>query len=214
MTGDSAGFEGDYDGDGRLDPTIIRTESGALRWYVLRSGTNTFSTFVFGSVNDTPLVGADYTGDGADDPAVVRLDAQNRILWLTGTTTGALINKITWGSFNTDYVIPAGDYDGDGKADLAVWRGFGSSPAANGEWLVLKSTGGVINLQFGIASGTNENRDIALRSGDYDGDDKTDIAVWRPSNQTFYVLRSSDSQLMVQKWGDPGNIPLARFGTF
>lgn len=214
-TGDSAGFEGDYDGDGRLDPTVIRPDGDALRWFVLRSGTNTFSTFRFGSINDTPLPGADYTGNGSDDPTVIRLTASNDIIWLTGTTSGALVNTVTWGTFNTDYIIPAGDYDGDGRADFAVWRGFGSAPAANGEWLILKSTGGVINIPFGIAAPSGaENRDIALRSGDYDGDDVTDIAVWRPSNQTFYVLRSSDGQLMQQKWGEPGQVPLARFGTF
>jgi hypothetical protein len=215
-TGDSAGFEGGYDGDGTLDPTVVRPESGALRWYVLRSGTNTFSTFVFGSTNDTPLPGADYTGNGSDDPTVIRLTASNDIIWLTGTTSGALINNgaVPWGTFSTDYIIPAGDYDGDGKADHVVWRGDGSAPAVNGEWIIRKSTGGVSYIPFGIAAPAGGSRDVALRSGDYDGDKITDIAVWRPSNNTFYVLRSSDGQLMQQTWGVPGDIPLARFGTF
>ena len=216
-SGDLTNREGDYDGDGKMDPTVIRTDSGARRWFVLRSGTNTFSTFVFGaSATDTPIAGADYTGDGADDPAVIRLTASNEILWLIGTTSGALINQVQWGNYNTDFIIPAGDYDGDSKADLTVWRGFGSSPAVNGEWLILKSGGGVTNIQWGIPGpgDTNPNRDIALRSGDYDGDKKTDIAVWRPSNQTFYVLRSTNGQLMQQKWGFSDSDPVAAFGTF
>ena len=223
-TGDFVGSEGDYDGDNKMDLTVLRPENGMWRWFVLRSGTNTFSTFVYG-VNadaapyfDFPLAGADYTGDGADDPAVARVNKTSLdILWVVGTTSGGLINKVQWGNFNSDFIVPAGDYDGDGKADFAVWRGAGNAPAVNGEWLILKSAGGVTNFRWGISGpgGTNPNRDLALRSGDYDGDDKTDIAVWRPSNQTFYVFRSSDGQLMQQKWGFPDlSFPVGNFGVF
>ncbi len=218
IPGDITNSEGDYDGDGKLDPTVIREEGAAYRWYVLRSGTNTFSTFVYGlEATDIPLPGADYTGDGADDPTVVRINqASGDILWIVGNTNGGLINKVQWGNFGTDFIIPAGDYDGDSKADFVVWRGFGDSSAANGVWYILRSTGGVDYIQFGIPGdgAVNPNRDLPLRSGDYDGDDKTDVAVYRPSNQTFYVLRSRDRQLMTQKWGFPGDIPLARFGTY
>jgi FG-GAP repeat len=46
--------------------------------------------------------------------------------------------------------------------------------------------------------------------GDYDGDGKTDFAVWRPSSGTFFVLRSSDGVVVSQQWGQGslGDIPL------
>ena len=225
--GDDVGFEGDYDGDNKMDLTVLRGEGGLYRWFILRSGTNTFSTFLYGVIGseespfyDVPLPGADYTGDGSDDPAVARINqTTGDILWVIGTTTGGFINKVQWGKITTDYVVPAGDYDGDGKADFAVWRGFGTSPAVNGEWLILKSTGGFTSTQFGIPAGgsnSNPDRDLALRSGDYDNDNKTDIAVWRRSNGTFYVLRSSDGQLMQQHWGCPNAqcLPVAHFNVF
>jgi hypothetical protein len=59
-----------------------------------------------------------------------------------------------------------GDYDGDGRADLAVYR------LANGVWYLLQSSKGYSGIQFGIAT------DIPAPA-DYDGDGKTDVAIYR-----------------------------------
>jgi len=68
-------------------------------------------------------------------------------------------------------------------------------------WHNQQSAAGYSPLSFGLF-----NDDVAVPN-DYDGDGKTDVAVWRNSNGTFYVLQSQNNTFQAVQFGQAGDNP-------
>ena len=180
---------GDFTGDGKMDITIFRPSSG--EWFVLRSEDFSFYSFPFGSAGDTPVTG-DYDGDGKADPAVFRPSTSQ---WFIQRSSD---NQTQIAAFGIAGDVPVtADYDGDGKADIAIYRRDGANGA---EWWINRSSQGVFAVVFGTAT------DLTV-PGDYTGDGKADIAFFRPSNGTWFVLRSEDFSFFSFPFGAAGDIP-------
>lgn len=110
----------------------------------------------------------------------------------------------------TDVVVP-GDYDGDGKTDIATVRGSGGMI----NWYVLPSSTGVFDGGPTYTWGLSAS-DYPC-PGDYDGDGRTDIAVWRPNadptQNYYYVLGSVFGEMEPVEWGENGDYPAANWNT-
>ena len=89
------------------------------------------------------------------------------------------------------------DFDGDGKSDYVAIQNVSGGML----WHNNLSRRGYQPVNFGLFD------DDVVIPAFYDIDSKTDIAVWRDSTGTFYVLRSEDNTVQAVQFGASGDNP-------
>jgi hypothetical protein len=195
---------GDYDGDGKDDFAVYSVGLVTSDFYIIRSSDSTVDVVHWGNTATDRAVCRDYDGDGITDIAVFRLGANagDPAFWYIRQSTNGALRAVQWGTTgffpDGDKPVP-GDYDGDGKFDIAVYRFGGLSPSNS--FLILRSSdGGFVTQSWG-----NYPTDY-IAPGDFDGDGKTDLVAARTGANgsdpmIWYILRSSDAGVTVRAFG-------------
>jgi len=189
----------DYDGDGITDIGVFRPDSdllpGASEFFILRSSEGP-RRVQFGMAGSDVPVPADFDGDGRDDLAVFRPDSDlnpgSAQFFILRSTEGAF--STPFGNANEDVPIPV-DFDGDGRADIAVYR------TETAQWVLRNESGGTITQSFGAPG------DIPVPA-DFDGDGRADLTTFRASTGQWTIQQSSTSETEVREFGGPDDFPV------
>ena len=176
----------DFDGDGKSDFVITRATTVPFA-----PGSN--NRLRFESVRERLKY-------DRENPVDLLSPNANVIDWWIATQTTFNVNVFRFGNADTDFVTP-GDFDGDGKSDVAIWR---PGPPGSAQYIVLRSSDFTVQtFNFG------QSGDDPTLVGQYDGVGGDDPAVFRCPTSVpgqcffFYLDRSSNPNGVVTyvPWG-------------
>jgi hypothetical protein len=152
---------GDIDGDRIADLVVWRASTGTWFWVTSSNGYNSAAagSKQWGNqgLGDVPML-ADMDGDRKMDLIVWRAST-GTWYWLTSSTgySYSASGQKQWGSQSSGDVPKLGDIDGDGLADLIVWR------APSGTWFWLTSSSGYNYAASGAKQwGNQSNGDVPM----------------------------------------------------
>jgi galactan endo-1,6-beta-galactosidase len=178
--------------DSSADAIVYRPSTGVF--WVRNSETQAGFSVPFGTNGDVPFVG-DFYGHGKSDYCVFNPNTES---WWVKNSATLGTNNFNWGASGDTPLV--GSVSKDACADAVVWHV--DSTTGLGTFLARYSEGGSLSVNLGT------NGDIPML-GDFTGDGKDDFVVFRPSNGTWYITDSQNTNNTITlQWGTSGDVPM------
>jgi len=178
---------GDFNRDGKFDLAVTNPSSDTVS-VLLGNGDGTFGApvaYATGSSGDHPIAvsAVDLNGDGKVDLAVTNLNAKTVAILLgngDGTFQSQVSYATTTGAFIGPSAMTTGDFNGDGKVDLAITDRSDNSVS------ILPGNGdGTFQSPLEFTTGSFA---AGVAAGDFNGDGRLDLAVTNFNSNTVSVM--------------------------
>ena len=224
---------GDFNGDGKTD--FVRSTTNETIY--LNNGNATFSPTILTNGQIILSLATDLNNDGKDDLVGQIIDSNNmfRLVIFLSSSSGTFTRVDTTTPANNYFGVSVGDFNGDGIKDLVDPYNntyyFGN---ANGTFTQVTLNGGIIPNSL-AADFDGDGRDDFIRvsfnyyfpnatfiiqknvcsvpkkihPADFDGDNQSDLALWRPSDGRWSLRSSRTGTVTRVFWGlgSLGDVP-------
>jgi hypothetical protein len=205
---------GDWDGTGTTRIGTFNSANGA--WYLDRNGNGRWDGCTvdicitsFGEPEDFPLV----RSNGANRPSIGIYRASGGV-WKFDANGNNVLNSCQIDNCYSDFgsktqLGVVGDWDGDGKGQIAVFaieQGSWAIDTGNGKWDKC-----AVDKCY---SGFGQAQDLPV-AGDWDGNGKAKIGVFRPSTGQWFLDKNGNGRhdscgidTCVSAFGLPDDLPV------
>ncbi|HEY0461708.1 MAG TPA: FG-GAP-like repeat-containing protein [Pyrinomonadaceae bacterium] len=177
-----------------------------IYWYTTLNGSGTTGVGQLGDAATDFITPEDFDGDGKDDLVVWTEAAATQANFKILQSTTNTVRVELFGQTGDDPAV-VGDYDGDNKADPAVYRcpGIGTGDGQCFFFYRGSNANPSGNVTY-VPWGFGEDGDFFPLVGDFDGDGKNDFCVQRanpasPTNGQFVLLKSNGLGIEYINWG-------------